>query len=84
MSRGVGLISVLLAMTVALAACNGDSSGTSGLKRQAWRTQVHHSLLQPSQTTAPSTDSGNGSGKRPLYLATPPQQPTRRVPRLTA
>ncbi len=30
MSRGVGLISVLLAMTVALAACNGDSSGTPG------------------------------------------------------
>src|SRR5471030_620786 len=29
MSRGVGLISVLLAMTVALAACDGDSSGTS-------------------------------------------------------
>lgn len=29
MSRGVGLISVLLAATVALAACNGDSAGTS-------------------------------------------------------
>src|ERR1700726_1609954 len=29
MSRGIALISVLLALTVALAACNGDSSGTS-------------------------------------------------------
>ncbi|HEY1996678.1 arabinofuranosidase catalytic domain-containing protein [Paraburkholderia sp.] len=29
MSRGVGLLSVLLAATVALAACNGDSAGTS-------------------------------------------------------
>ena len=30
MSRGIGLISVLLAMTVGLAACDGSSSGASG------------------------------------------------------
>lgn len=47
MSRGVGLISALLAMTVALAACNGDSPGGSAAT----------GVANQSSTTSPSASS---------------------------
>lgn len=55
MSRGTGLIAVLLAMTVGLAACNGDSSGTSASQA----TGVSNSSTSPSPTNdaAQSNDS---------------------------
>src|SRR5579864_9750211 len=55
MSRGIGLIAVVLAMTVGLAACNGDSSGTSASQA----TGVSNSSTSPSPTndTAQSNDS---------------------------
>lgn len=53
MSRGVGLISALLAMTVALAACNGDSSGTAASQA----TGVSNSSSSPATAAAQSNDS---------------------------
>jgi len=55
MSRGVGLISVLLAMTVALAACDGGSSGTS----QA--AGVANTSLSPAVAAAQSTPSNDST-----------------------
>ncbi|MGF6245390.1 Alpha-L-arabinofuranosidase B, catalytic [Paraburkholderia phenazinium] len=54
MSRGVGLISVLLAMTVALAACDGDSGGSAS---QA--AGVSNSSLSPATAAAQSNDSAS-------------------------
>ena len=53
MSRGTGLISVLLAMTVGLAACNGDSSGTSASQA----TGVSNSSASPTNDAAQSNYS---------------------------
>ncbi|CAE6729979.1 hypothetical protein R69927_02483 [Paraburkholderia domus] len=53
MSRGTGLIAVLLAMTVGLAACNGDSSGTSASQA----TGVANSSASPTNDAAQSNYS---------------------------
>jgi hypothetical protein len=57
MSRGVGLISVLLAMTVALAACDGGSSGTSQAAGVANTSVAPTAAAAQSAQTAPSNDS---------------------------
>ncbi|MFM0076209.1 arabinofuranosidase catalytic domain-containing protein [Paraburkholderia sediminicola] len=53
MSRGTGLIAVMLAMTVGLAACNGDSSGTSASQA----TGVSNASTSPTNDAAQSNDS---------------------------
>ena len=55
MSRGVGLISVLLAMTVALVACDGGSSGTS----QA--AGVANASVSPTAAAAQSSPSNDSA-----------------------
>jgi hypothetical protein len=62
MSRGVGLISALLAMTVALAACNGDSSGTSAVQD----TGVANSSASP-----PAAAQSNESASAEAATASP-------------
>jgi len=66
MSRGVGLISVLLAMTVALAACNGDSSGTSASQA----TGVANSSASPA-AAAQSNDSTSTEAATEVAAASP-------------
>src|SRR5258708_23206067 len=60
MSRGTGLIAVLLAMTVGLAACNGDSSGTSASQA----TGVSNS------STSPTNDAAQSNSSTPTEQAT--------------
>src|SRR5258708_12973903 len=60
MSRGTGLIAVLLAMTVGLAACNGDSSGTSASQA----TGVSKS------STSPTNDAAQSNSSTPTEQAT--------------
>src|ERR1700722_12182927 len=57
MSRGVGLISVLLAMTVALAACDGGSSGTSQAAGVANTSVAPTAAAAQSAQATPSNDS---------------------------
>src|SRR5579864_4166994 len=55
MSRGIGLIAVVLAMTVGLAACNGDSSGTSASQA----TGVSNAISSPTNAAAQSNYSAS-------------------------
>ncbi|MGA3247435.1 MAG: arabinofuranosidase catalytic domain-containing protein [Paraburkholderia sp.] len=57
MSRGMGLISVLLAMTVALAACDGGSSGSSQAAGVANSSASPTTAAAQSAQATPSNDS---------------------------
>jgi hypothetical protein len=71
MSRGIGLIAVLLGMTVGLSACNGDSSGTSASQGASVLNASSSPSTAAAATSAATATSDNTSTQEASALALP-------------